>query len=194
MFAPPQRRGARRGSAEKYSNQDITTLLLIGRRRQRDDDCRRYTTWIVRNGEMMKRAVVSALVILFAVTLNSSLSRALLNEPGETETPRLAEQVTIRRDTYGIPHILAKTEEAAAFGLGYAQAEDHGLAIARRLIAARGEAAKYTGQGVEGDLLIRRFDNLEVCRQNFGQLDPLLQRIFNDYAAGFNHYVSKHRQ
>ena len=106
----------------------------------------------------------------------------------------LAEQVTIRRDTYGIPHILAKTEEAAAFGLGYAQAEDHCLEIARGFIGARGEEAKYFGQGSEGDFLLQQFDNLGACKENFTQLDPLLQTIFRAYAAGVNHYVTQHRK
>jgi acyl-homoserine-lactone acylase len=143
---------------------------------------------------MMKRAMVCAGALLCALSLNAGSSQAFLKQPAETVTARLASQVTIRRDTYGVPHILAKTEEAAAFGLGYAQAEDHCLTIARRFIAARGEIARYLGQGVESDFLMKRFDNLETCRQNFGQLDPLLQRIFNAYAAGLNHYVSKHRQ
>src|SRR2546428_4344801 len=134
----------------------------------------------------MKRGVICALVILCGVNFHDGSGRAFLKEPIETGPARLAAQVTIRRDTYGIPHILAKTEEAAAFGLGYAQAEDHCLPIARRLIAARGETAKYLGQGVEGDFLMKRFDNLEDCKNNFWRLDPLLQRIYTAYAAAAN--------
>ena len=44
----------------------------------------------------------------------------------------LAAEVTIRRDSFGIPHILASSEEAAAYGFGYAQAEDHALEICSR--------------------------------------------------------------
>ncbi|MFN7929594.1 MAG: penicillin acylase family protein [Blastocatellia bacterium] len=106
----------------------------------------------------------------------------------------LAEQVTIRRDTFGVPHILAKTEEAAAFGFGYAQAEDHCVEIARGFVAARGEEAKFFGQGVESDFLLHRFDNYGACQKNFAQLDPLLQKMFRAYAAGINHYVAQHRQ
>lgn len=105
----------------------------------------------------------------------------------------LAKQVTIRRDTFGVPHILAKTEEAAAFGFGYAQAEDHCIEIARGFVSARGETAKYFGQGVEGDFLLKQFDNLGACRKNFTQLDPLLQKMFRAYAAGVNRYVTQHR-
>jgi acyl-homoserine lactone acylase PvdQ len=35
---------------------------------------------------------------------------------------RLADQVTIYRDEYGVPHIVGDTEEATFFGYGYAQA------------------------------------------------------------------------
>ncbi len=76
----------------------------------------------------------------------------------------LASKVTIRRDQYGIPHILAETEEAAAFGFGFAQAEDHCLTIARGLFAARGEEAKYFGTGTESDFLLKLYDNLGVAR------------------------------
>jgi acyl-homoserine-lactone acylase len=65
----------------------------------------------------------------------------------------LADQVVIRRDSYGVPHVFAKTEKAAGFGLGYAQAEDHCVEIARRYIAARGESAKHLGSGADSDFL-----------------------------------------
>jgi acyl-homoserine-lactone acylase len=106
----------------------------------------------------------------------------------------LAEQVTIRRDKFGIPHILAATEEAMAYGFGYAQAEDHCLQIAEAFIGARGEAAKYFGNGSEGDFRLKQFDNVGACRQNFAQLDPLLQKMFRAYAAGINRYVEQQRR
>jgi acyl-homoserine lactone acylase PvdQ len=141
----------------------------------------------------MKLATIRAVLLVCVFCLHHGPGNASLKDGVETGTSRFAALVLIRRDTYGVPHILAKTEEAAAFGLGYAQAEDHFVVIARRLVAARGEMAKYLGQGVESDFLMKRFDNLEVCRTNFRQMDPLLQKIFNAYAAGLNHYVAKHR-
>lgn len=105
----------------------------------------------------------------------------------------LAEQVMIRRDTFGIPHILAETEEAMAFGFGYAQAEDHCLQIVDGFISARGESAKYFGQGIEDDFRLKQFDNLGACKTNFTQLDPLLQKMFRAYAMGVNRYVEQHR-
>ncbi|MCX6552635.1 MAG: penicillin acylase family protein, partial [Acidobacteria bacterium] len=57
----------------------------------------------------------------------------------------LADRVVIRRDTFGVPHIVGETEAAVGFGFGYAQAEDHAAEMARRYLSARGEAAKYLG-------------------------------------------------
>src|SRR5436189_1683031 len=95
--------------------------------------------------------------------------------PAGADSPAsLAEQVTIRRDTYGVPHILATTEEAAALGMGYAQAEDHCLELARRLVSARGEEAKYTGAGVESDFESKRYGIYPSARKHFPGLPPLL--------------------
>ena len=55
----------------------------------------------------------------------------------------LAERAEIRRDTFGVPHILAEDEEAAGFAFGYAMAEDHAAEIGRRYLQARGEAARH---------------------------------------------------
>ena len=113
-------------------------------------------------------------------------------EPG-SRGPRLASQAEIRRDTYGVPHILAENEEAAAFAVGYAQAEDHVLEIVRRYFAARGEEARYFGGDVENDFKMKRYDNYETARQHFDDLTPTFQKVMNGFAAGLNYYVERHR-
>src|SRR5438046_1255016 len=100
-----------------------------------------------------KRFCIHSLAVSFAII--SALSTYW--PAGADSAASLAEQVTIRRDTYGVPHILAKTEEAAALAMGYAQAEDHCVELARRLVSARGEEAKYTGVGVESDFDSKRY-------------------------------------
>lgn len=115
--------------------------------------------------------------------------------PVSLEPADLAQSVTIDRDTNGVPHIRAATEEAAAFGFGYAQAEDHAEEIARRLIAARGELAKYVGgdEAVANDLAMARFDNLAASRRALDEVGPLYRRMLEAYAAGVNLYVAQHR-
>jgi acyl-homoserine-lactone acylase len=107
---------------------------------------------------------------------------------------RLAQQAIIRRDTYGIPHILAETEEAAAFAFGFAQAEDHAAEIGRRYLSARGEEAAYFGEeGLSNDVAIAQFDNVAASRAALDRITPLYRRIISAYAEGVNRYVRAHR-
>lgn len=116
------------------------------------------------------------------------------HRPALPSPDTLAQHVTIRRDTLGIPHILADSEEAAAFAFGYAQAEDHAVEIGRRFVAARGEAARVFGPSLlDSDLAMAQFDNLAEARRGLTTISPLYHRIISAYAAGVNRYVAQHR-
>ena len=68
-------------------------------------------------------------------------------------TPKdpLAGQVTIYRDTYGVPHIAGESEAAAFFGYGYAQAEDHLERMMLQYRDAQGRRAEVQGFEALGD-------------------------------------------
>ena len=134
--------------------------------------------------------------VLLAAVLAGSLIAASCG-PGRVQVPApeaLAGQATIRRDTFGIPHILADTEEAAAFAFGYAQAEDHAAAIGMQIISGRGEEARYFGEsGLANDEAMAQFDNLAESRRGLTRISPLYRRIITAYAAGVNRFVRQHR-
>jgi penicillin amidase/acyl-homoserine-lactone acylase len=54
--------------------------------------------------------------------------------------------VTIYRDTWGVPHIFGKTDADAVYGLAYAHAEDDLVNIQGALLAARGKLASVYGK------------------------------------------------
>ena len=138
----------------------------------------------------MSRLIPAVVTALACVALSCAPRPFTAAEPDQ-----LAAQSTIRRDQYGIPHILAQSEEAAAFAFGYAQAEDHAAEIGRRFISARGEAAKYFGEdGLTGDVAMAHFDNLAASTEALRHIDPLYRRIVTAYAAGVNRYVAGHRR
>jgi acyl-homoserine-lactone acylase len=115
--------------------------------------------------------------------------------PGSAaEGDDLASKVTIRRDTFGVPHILATTEEAAAFGQGYASAEDRVLVMARLYLQARGEEAAYFGEAfADSDLLVKQLHMHEGAAAGYAKLAPWVQSILDGYAAGYDRYVAQHR-
>ncbi len=89
---------------------------------------------------------------------------------------------------------MAETEAAAGFGFGYAQAEDHAAEMARRFLAARGDAAKHLGpSALDGDLAMRRLDNSGEARRAFPTLDRTFREVLDGFAQGYNLYVRQHR-
>ncbi|MEX2015132.1 MAG: penicillin acylase family protein [Candidatus Hydrogenedentales bacterium] len=105
----------------------------------------------------------------------------------------LAEQVTIRRDAYGVPHVLAETEEAAAFGYGYAAAEDHPHDIALIYLRSQGREAEIFGKDfAENDLIMKRLRVSESAQHIYDEAPPWWQRYLDAYAAGYNRYLAQH--
>ena len=133
--------------------------------------------------------------VLIAVAFAAPWSLPTLDPAQALAASRpLADRVLIRRDTFGIPHIVGETEGAVAFGFGYAQAEDHAAEMARRFLAARGEAAKHFGpSALEGDLAVRRVDTMATARRMLGEVDGTFREVLEGFAEGYNLYVRQHR-
>ena len=98
--------------------------------------------WILRGvGGLLALVVLAALALI--VIDRSSLPRApdrdALIARGE------AYDVRIRRDEWGVPHILGKTDADAAYGLGFAQSEDDFETLREVLLATRGVLAREKG-------------------------------------------------
>jgi acyl-homoserine-lactone acylase len=130
--------------------------------------------------------------LVFSAALGAAAALLVLT-PLDAARP-LVDRVVIRRDTFGVPHIVAETEAAAGFGLGYAQAEDHGAEMARRFLAARGEAAKQLGPSfLDSDLAMRRMDNIGESRRAMGSLDRTFREVLEGFAGGYSLYVRQHR-
>jgi acyl-homoserine-lactone acylase len=103
--------------------------------------------------------------------------------------------VEIRRDTFGVPHILARDEENAGFGFGYAMAEDHAVELGRRYLQARGEAARHFGASeADTDFAMRRLDNRAAARLAYEENTGRRFRAWlRGFAAGINRYIAAHR-
>jgi len=104
----------------------------------------------------------------------------------------LAREVQITRTDYGVPHIDAPSLRHAAFGLAYAQSEDHGMRVFEGLIRARGHLAQIDGtaENVESDV-IRRQTHARAAT-TWPELAPDAQAYLEGFAEGVNHYLALH--
>jgi len=103
------------------------------------------------------------------------------------------EKIEILRDEYGVPHIFAPTAAAAAFGSGYAQAEDRLEELLRNYRRAEGTMAEAFGEEyVSQDYWQRVWRHREVAQQHYKDLDPQLRAICEAFQAGVKKFMSEH--
>jgi|HubBroStandDraft_1064217.scaffolds.fasta_scaffold01390_6 acyl-homoserine-lactone acylase len=103
-------------------------------------------------------------------------------------------RAVIRRDTYGVPHIWAPTEEEAAFAQGYAAAEDYFPLLARLFLRAKGLQASVFGEGALGDdIYMHQLGIHEVAESAFPTMPPVIRGLLSGYAGGYNLYLAQHR-
>lgn len=102
--------------------------------------------------------------------------------------------VTIRRDTFGVPHVLGKTDADAAYGLGFAQSEDDFATLQESVLASRGQLATLKGRdGVPSDTLYHLLNIPAVLEAGYERdLPPHVRAMLDGYAAGVNRYVALH--
>jgi acyl-homoserine lactone acylase PvdQ len=103
------------------------------------------------------------------------------------------EEVVILRDEFGIPNIFAQTEEGAAFGMGYAQAEDRLEELLKQYRRAEGTMAEAFGpEFLRHDYRQRLWRHRAVSEENYPKLPAKVRAILEAYQAGIKQYVKEH--
>ncbi|MBI2423350.1 MAG: penicillin acylase family protein [Candidatus Hydrogenedentes bacterium] len=124
---------------------------------------------------------------LFALLITISASAAL---PGTGDD---AGKTVVYRDTWGIPHIYAPTEEAGLYAMGYLQAEDRPLELLKNMARGLGESSRFEGEGgVKGDTLTHMLDHYGVAQRNYEKIDPAVRKHLEAYAQGMNDWYNEH--
>ena len=87
----------------------------------------------------------SVIVLLILSGLHISCKTGLVESEIEKWKSQ-AENITIYRDDFGVPHIYGKTDADAVFGLLYAQCEDDFNRVEQNYIWAIGRLAEVEGK------------------------------------------------
>ncbi|WP_257557581.1 penicillin acylase family protein [Sphingobium sp. CFD-2] len=96
-------------------------------------------------------------------------------------------------DSFGVPHIYARTEEGGFYGFGYAQAQSHGNLLLRMYGESRARAAEYWGAKYESqDKWLIANDVPERSKSWFRQQTPQMRKNLDAFAAGVNAYAAAH--
>ncbi|MEM9869094.1 MAG: penicillin acylase family protein, partial [Bacteroidota bacterium] len=104
-----------------------------------------------------------------------------------------AENVTIIRDDFGVPHIYGTTDADAVFGLLYAQCEDDFNRVEQNYIWAIGRLAEVEGEkALYSDLRARLFMTKTEAIANYEKSPDWLKELCNAFADGINYYLHTH--
>jgi len=104
-----------------------------------------------------------------------------------------AGKVTILRDEYGVPHIFAADPAGAAFGSGYAQAEDRLEEMLKNYRRAEGTMSEAFGaEFFRDDWRQRVWRHRLVAEQHYQELSPRSRAIIEAFQAGVRQYMREH--
>ena len=133
--------------------------------------------------------------MLIALLVLSACSRETGQEspPPPDRLATRAQAVTIIRDDFGVPHVYAKTDADAVFGLLYAQAEDDFNRIERNYVWAIGRLAEIEGeQAIFSDLRARLFMTTDEAKAAYDSAPAWLKELCDAWADGLNYYLQTH--
>jgi penicillin G amidase len=134
-----------------------------------------------------------SLTLVLAIFLQvRQLTRTLPNYTQTHTSAHLSQTVEIVRDAYAIPHIFASTEADAAFGLGYAHAQDRmwQMEMSRRIVSGR--ISEIIGsRGLTIDTWVRTAGLYDLAGASYPHLNEPTRDILDAYALGVNTAIEK---
>ena len=101
--------------------------------------------------------------------------------------------IEIVRDSFGVPHIFAKTDAEVAYGLAWAHAEDDFKSLQDVVLPAKGLMGKVQGKaGAAADYAFALFRCMEITEAKWQTLTPAFLKLIDGYVEGINAYAKAH--
>ncbi len=130
---------------------------------------------------------------LLVVVVSDKLGRPSPPDPATLIAKAQAYHVRIKRDRYGVPHIVGPTDPDVAFGLGFAHSEDDFATIQDAALATRGELAASAGfKAAATDYIVHLMRVWETVNAKYATLPPDVRHVLQAYADGVNYYATLH--
>jgi penicillin G amidase len=131
-------------------------------------------------------AFLTATIVFYFVFSRSAFYKAP-RVRGELQLPGISANVTVIRDSVGVPHIFASTFRDALFALGFVHAQDRRLQMELTRRYLRGELARLTGAAaLSSDRLMRTLGLGRLAEEEVGLLSSEDRVLLEAYASGVN--------
>ncbi len=140
-------------------------------------------------------AVASALAVLVSCSGGEGGLDPLPPKPQPDGT-----SAEIRRTSFGIPHIVSKTEKGLGYGIGYAYAQDNSCVLADEIVTVNGERSRYFGpdlaniygtNNLRGDFYFKLINDDAAADDTWNRQSAGVKALFEGYVLGFNRYLQE---
>jgi penicillin amidase len=144
--------------------------------------------------------IIYIFVVLILVLLGAAgtvwwlVHRSLPQNDGTVQLAGLQGEVTVRRDSFGVPHITAQSREDVCIAQGYVMAQDRlwQMDVIRR--AAAGRVSEIVGPvALTSDRNFRTLGLGVAADRDVALLDPDERKMLDAYSSGVNIYIESHR-
>ena len=103
------------------------------------------------------------------------------------------QNITIARDSFGVPHIFAKTDPEVAYGLAWAHAEDDLGNIETMILYGKAKLGTAIGRkGAEVDYVVNLLRCRRAVEDQWSTLSPDFVALIKGYTEGLNAYARAH--
>ena len=131
--------------------------------------------------------------LVFLWLLSSPLMAQKFTNQEIARWQKQAKEITIIRDTWGIPHVYGKTDADAVFGLLYAQCEDDFERVEMNYINAEGRLAEVEGESkIYYDLRTRLFQDTLMAIAVYKDSPEDMKKLMIAFADGVNYFIHTH--
>ena len=149
----------------------------------------------------MKKILTIVLVVLVLalaagmIFLNNLKTRAVPDYNKDVDLENLTEEVTVFRDSLGIPHIYAANEQDLYRTVGYVMAQDRlwQMDLLRRITTGRLSEVLDPGL-VNADQLFRSLQFSKKSELIISKTDPVILSCLDAFSDGVNQYIEQHRK
>lgn len=98
--------------------------------------------------------------------------------------------ITIARDSFGVPHIFAPTDPETAYGLAWAHAEDDFTTLQLVVLSGKAKLGTALGRkGAEADYVVNLLRCRQTVEEQWNTLSPDFLALVKGYVAGLNAYA-----
>lgn len=122
------------------------------------------------------------------------LSTSLPQYTGQIKSSKIINDIEVYRDSFAVPYILAKSDEDAAFALGYLHAQERLFTMDMIRRAGEGRLAEILGEkAIPFDKMFRTVGIKRNIEKNLNKYDPSVMMILQAYSNGINEYLKERK-